>query len=80
MLPELASLAWDCFWDLNKERPLGFGAMGHIPWRAIDCWAVRYAIGGEQFTRLKRIVEALDGAWLAHVAAANPRPPTPGGG
>ncbi|WP_425339724.1 phage tail assembly chaperone [Methylobacterium platani] len=78
-LPELASLAWDAFWDLTGERPLGFGAQGRIPWSAVDRWGARYAIAGEQFTRLKRIVQALDAAWLEHMnKPADKQPPTGG--
>ena len=31
----------DHFWTLSTDRYLGFGAMGPIPWRAIDKYAER---------------------------------------
>ncbi|WP_157091541.1 phage tail assembly chaperone [Methylobacterium nodulans] len=80
-LPELAQVAWDAFWDLTAERPLGFGAVGAIPWSTIAAWADRHGIRcGDQFARLKRLVMALDRRWLEHLRASVPKPPNPGAG
>ncbi|WP_043749054.1 phage tail assembly chaperone [Methylobacterium nodulans] len=81
-MPELAATAWDCFWDLTGERPLGFGAVGQIPWSTIAAWADRHGIHcNDQFERLKRLVVALDRRWLEHLRASAPTPPpSPGAG
>lgn len=36
-----------------------------IPFTAVDAFARRYAIAGEGFDTFRRLVEAMDAAWLA---------------
>lgn len=38
----------DHFWTLSTDRALGFGAIGPIPWRAIDSYAHRNGFGDDE--------------------------------
>lgn len=44
------------------------GGAGPIPWTAIDRWATRHGIEGDDFDRLARMVAALDAEWLSNYA------------
>jgi hypothetical protein len=56
--------AWECFGDLARDRQIGMAA-GPIPWSAVDRWAARNGVDGDEFDRLKTLVFALDAEWLA---------------
>ncbi len=56
---------WQAFTDLNTSRELGM-AEGPIPWTAIDQWATRHRIVGEDFDRLVIILRGMDAAYLKH--------------
>ncbi len=45
-----------------------FGGQSQITFRAIDAYARRYGIQGDDFDTLLRAVTALDREWLEHVA------------
>lgn len=50
---------YDAFTDLSSTRPVGMG-VGHIPWTAIDRWAVRNEVDGEDFDDLVYMMREMD--------------------
>ena len=56
---------WQAFTDLNTSRELGM-AEGPIPWTAVDQWATRHHIVGEEFDRLVLVLRGIDAAYLKH--------------
>lgn len=59
-------LYWDCFMDLCGSRQLVNG-MGHIPWSAVNDWAIRFAIHDpDQFEILRFVVGKMDEYWVEH--------------
>lgn len=68
--PELhGGLDWylAAFWDLSADRPLGASGIGAIPFVAIDTWARRHGVEGDQFVRLKEVIRAADREYIAVV-------------
>jgi len=68
--PALApGLGWylDAFAELGSCRPAGIGNLGPIPWTALDAYARRHGIAGEDFETFAVLIAALDAAWLAHI-------------
>lgn len=68
--PDLApGLGWylDAFAELGSCRPAGIGGLGPIPWTALDSYARRHGITGEDFESFAVLIAALDAAWLAHI-------------
>lgn len=63
---EMVIQAWR---DLEGERPLGFGAVGLIPFRAIEAWADRHRLDEELFQMLKTVLQKLDADRAARAAA-----------
>lgn len=55
--------AWQ---DLVNERRIGFGAQGALLWSAVDRWAQRHDVDGEEFDFLWRMLRALDAEFLSH--------------
>lgn len=53
---------WIAFRALSTDRQIGM-AMGPIPWLAIDRFASRYGLVGDDFDRLCEIIQAMDGAF-----------------
>jgi len=54
--------AWE---TLRDDRPPdGFGGGGFIPFTAIDRWAERACIAGEDFDLYLTLIRALDGEYL----------------
>ena len=45
------------------------GGAGEIPWTAVNEWALRHEIEGDDFTFLKRAIKALDHVYLEDLAA-----------
>jgi len=69
LLPE-AVFYREAFTDLSGDRPLGaMGGAGPIPWSSIDRYAQRAEVEGDGFDRLKRMIRAMDRAYLEHMAA-----------
>jgi hypothetical protein len=46
-------------------------AAGPIPWTAINEYAIRHAIDGEDFEELVEMVRKMDNAWLDHSSKSN---------
>ncbi len=44
------------------------GGVSPIPFVAIDAWARRSEVSGEAFTRLQRLIRAMDAVWLEDAA------------
>lgn len=64
-LPDHLQWVLDAFWDLSRDRPLGFGGVGSIPFTAVDAWARRYGIrSSDQFDRLLFLLRSLDDEYL----------------
>lgn len=62
LLPGL-EVPWGAFWDLCGDRPVGFGAVGDIPFLSIDAWARRYGVPDKDFPLLHGLVKAMDAAY-----------------
>lgn len=69
------SWVWDAFHALSGSRQMGYGAVGPVPFEAIDRYAVRYNV--EDFEYFHALIAAMDGAYLKHVNKTND--PTKGG-
>ena len=65
-LPDRLAFVWGAFHDLRDERALGFGAVGAIPWSAMDRYARRSGLAdGDEFARFTALLRAMDAVWLA---------------
>lgn len=60
-------LEWvvDAFWDLSSSRAIGLGGVGPIPFVAVDAWAERFGVRGDEFLMLKHLVFELDREYMA---------------
>jgi hypothetical protein len=59
---------WDAFWELGCDRPIGFGALGAIPFSSVDRYARRFGIDdSDQFSRFLHLIRQLDAKYLALV-------------
>lgn len=56
---------YQAFLELHTCRAVGFG-VGAIPWTAIDAYARRHGLEGEEYEDFEDTVRALDNAYLAH--------------
>lgn len=70
-MPAWAGTVWQCWESLHHDRvqiPVGMGASvpGRIPWLAVDAWARRYGISGDQFEFLLICLEAMDLEYMVH--------------
>jgi hypothetical protein len=65
VIPAHLTLYWSAFWDLTGDRPIGQGWIGRIPFLALDAYARRIGIEGEDFLTFKHHVSALDDAFRA---------------
>lgn len=63
-----ANLWWLAFNELQGDRQIGFGGRGPIPFSAIDAWAKRQGIEGDDFQWLTAAVVALSEVQLRHEA------------
>jgi hypothetical protein len=63
------SMVIECWRDLEGERPLGFGCVGFIPFRALKAWAEDEGLDRELFQMLKTIIHKLDGDRMERDAA-----------
>ena len=66
------------FHDLHTARPQGMGGGGPIPWTAINEWALRHGVDGDDFDDLVMMVRAQDGTWLEYQADQKPAKKTQG--
>ncbi|WP_245259732.1 hypothetical protein [Methylopila sp. 73B] len=61
--------------DLAHDRQVFMGGVSSIPFLAIDAWARRHSVGGDGFTRLVRLVRAMDRVWVEDAAIRAKAPP-----
>lgn len=62
----------DAFFELSTDRQLGFSE-GPIPFTAIDAYARRAGVDGpDEFMQLRRLIRALDHAYLKRPRASDP--------
>jgi hypothetical protein len=56
----------DHFWVLSTDRELGFGAIGPIPWRAVDKYAERLGLVDDQvaYEDFVAAISAMDDEYL----------------
>jgi len=59
---------WNAYQSLSTCRNIGFGAAGPIPWTAINDYAYRHDIYGDEFDRLVHLVGVLDRLYLSSEA------------
>lgn len=65
--------------ELDTCRPLGFGAVGPIPWTAIDAYGVRHGYEGDDFDDLVFAIRAMDTAALKLKRSLDASKEGPGG-
>lgn len=63
-LPSRLAFYMGCFNDLLHDRQIFIGGASPISFEAMDRWARRHGVVGDQFERLAKMVRALDAAWL----------------
>ncbi len=64
--PQLTSgleFYWRAFTELSADRDIGM-AEGHIPWTAMNQWALRHGIQGDEFERFVSILRIVDTAYM----------------
>ncbi|XUM25114.1 phage tail assembly chaperone (plasmid) [Bradyrhizobium oligotrophicum S58] len=57
---------WEAFGELRTDRPVGLES-GAIPWGAINAFALRHDIMGDEFARFLRLIRAMDAAERAEL-------------
>lgn len=62
ILPGL-ELYYEAFTELSSSRTSGMG-IGAIPWTAIDRWALRYEVEGDDFERLAMYIRMMDAKFI----------------
>lgn len=73
-VPSHLRFVQDAFSVLGRDRQLGFGGAGPIPWSAIDRYAERFGIDDpDDFTRFSDLIMAMDGAYMRYQAEAAER-------
>lgn len=61
---EHLQFVWSAWWSLHADRPIGWGAVGDIPFTAMDRYADRYGIVDiDAFERFTALIDAMDGAY-----------------
>ena len=63
-LPSRLTFYMSAFDDLVNDRQYFMGGVSAMSFEAIDRWARRHGVAGDQFERLVRMVRALDRVWL----------------
>lgn len=53
----------DAFWRLHHDRPVNM-AVGRIPWVAINAYAAKFNLTGDQFDRFVTLIVAQDSEYL----------------
>lgn len=67
VLGEGLAFYWGAFLELSSCRPLGFGAVGPIPWTAIRAFAHDRELDDEDADYFVAMIRALDGVYLTHM-------------
>lgn len=62
------------FHDLMHDRPPAMGGVSFIPWAAIDRYAERHGIDGDEFAVFFKLVRVCDAEFVAVMSAKRPRP------
>lgn len=57
----------NAFWVLDTCRPLGFGAVGRIPWTAIARYAEVNLFTHDQYEMFLQLIMELDNVYVKHV-------------
>ena len=60
-------IVWEAFFALSGDRQMGM-SIGPIPFMAIDRYAARFGIAGEEFERFHALLTAMDAVHQRHVA------------
>ena len=60
-------MIWEAFHALNGDRQMGM-MIGPIPFTAIDRYAARHGIAGEEFQRFHALISAMDTVHQRHLA------------
>jgi len=68
--PDHCRFEWQAFAELRTDRPVGLD-LGAIPWSAINAFALRHEIIGEEFDRFARLIRALDIAERLYIREHN---------
>lgn len=53
---------------LSSCRPIGLDGPGPIPWTAIDSFARRHGVPGDDFELFEMAIEGMDTEYLAFIA------------
>lgn len=75
-LPAALEWVWDAYHTLSASRQLGM-TVGPIPFEAVDRYAARYEIDGEDFDDFLAMISAIDAVYLGHHHGAESQPATP---
>ncbi len=59
----------DAWRDLEGERPLGFGVVGFVPFRAVIAWATHHRVDRDLTAMLISVIQRLDAARAERDAA-----------
>lgn len=59
----------ECWRAVEGDRHIGFGAVGPIPFEALDAWARRHRIEGRMFDVLEIVIRRIDGERMEREAA-----------
>lgn len=62
LLPGL-DFIWRAFWELSTDRNYGMSE-GPIPWTAMNQWAMRYGIHGDEFNRFVILIKNVDMVYI----------------
>lgn len=60
-------LFFNAYMQLSSCRPLGFGALGQIPWTAVIQWADVNGLDERQRDDLVHYIRAMDAEYLTQV-------------
>ena len=61
---------WNAYTALSTCRQMGFGSPGPIPWIAVDRYAERNGIHGDDFDLMWLVISRVDVAYLEETARA----------
>jgi hypothetical protein len=59
---------WRAFWELSTDRDIGM-AEGPIPWTAMNQYAARYDVQGDEFDRFVLLIKAMDSVYIERRSA-----------
>lgn len=62
-VPVGLEFVWRAFWELSTDRDLGM-AEGPIPWTAMNDYAYRYGLMGDDFDYFVLLLKAMDSVYI----------------